>query len=184
MKKYNNKGITYVELIIVISIMSIMAGFVTISMGTVYRNNVGRASDSLESAAKEARNTSLAKGTENGCLNLLYENGKLFAYVGQEVKSANELKSNNYNVVAQGLDSNGGLHVKYYDADGNNYSDSPLSGTLYCIKFKQSTGECLGLQHSYIDGDYFPGNVEITFEKFDREAVVHIEKYGKIYTDK
>ncbi len=179
-----HKGITYVELIIVISIMAIMAGFVTISMGTVYRNSVSRAADSLESAAKEARNTALSKGTENGCLNLLYENGKLFAYVGKEVKSATELKSNNYSVIAQGLDSKGGIHVKYHDEDGGDYQDTPLSGTLYCIKFKQSTGECIGLQHTYIDGDFWPGDVEVTFEKFDRKSTVDIEKFGKIYTVK
>ena len=183
MNKKNNKGITYVELIIVISIMAIMAGFVTISMGTVYRNNVGRAADALESATKEARNAALSKGTENGCLNLLYEDGKLYAYVGKKMMSATELKNNNYSIIAQGLDSNGGLHVTYYDGE-DDYSDNPLSCTLYCIQFKQSTGECMGLQHSYVDGDDWPGDVEIRFEKFGRQSTVHIEKYGKIYSDK
>lgn len=80
----NNKGVTYVELVLVISIMAIMVGFVSITMSTVNRNNATKAAHRMQTALAQAKSVSMAKGTNNGQLMLWRDSsGSLMYYVGQ-----------------------------------------------------------------------------------------------------
>ncbi len=79
----NNRGFSYVEMIIVLAILAIMVAMVTITIGTNNRNNVSRASEKLESLVNKARINALTKGTSNGYLNLAIVDGSVYAYVGE-----------------------------------------------------------------------------------------------------
>jgi len=81
--KNNNKGFSYVELILVLAIMAIMVAMIGISYGLVTRNNVTKAAAKMESLFNTARITSLSKGSEAGALNLKAENGKIYYGIGK-----------------------------------------------------------------------------------------------------
>ena len=81
--KDNNKGFSYVELILVLAIMAIMIAMIGISYGLVTRNNVSKACAKMESVFNTARITSLSKGSEQGALNLKQENGIIYYGIGK-----------------------------------------------------------------------------------------------------
>ena len=86
MNKTNNKGFSYVEMIIVLAIMGIMVGFLSISISTNYRNEVSRTAEKFESRVNQARTSALTKGTANGYLNIAYVDKAYYTYVGNPYK--------------------------------------------------------------------------------------------------
>ena len=93
MRAKNNKGFSYVEMIMVLAVMAIMIGMVTISIGTVNRNTVYRTSEKLESLSNKARTNALAKGKDNGYLNICEVGGGVYVYVGEMVSDPNVVRS-------------------------------------------------------------------------------------------
>ena len=81
--KDNNKGFSYVELILVLAIMAIMVGMIGLSYSLVTRNNVTKAAAKMESVFNTARITSLSKGSEEGALNIKQENGIIYYGIGK-----------------------------------------------------------------------------------------------------
>ncbi len=81
--KNNNKGFSYVELILVLAIMSLMIAMIGLSYGLVTRNNVTKAAAKMESLFNTARITSLSKGSEAGALNFRAENGIIYYGIGK-----------------------------------------------------------------------------------------------------
>ena len=74
----NNKGFTYVELILVIGIMVLVTGLVTISIGLISR-------------VSEARMMTIAKGVEKGAAILEYQNGNYYCVLdGEQYKVASD----------------------------------------------------------------------------------------------
>ena len=126
----NNKGFSYVELILVMAIMAIMIGVVTISVGTVSRANINRGAEKLESHLERARSNSMARGTDRGTFVLKCENGGYYAYIGDPA-SADQTR--------ELLVSAGSVTVGYYV---NNGSDMVTlgSGDQLTIRYKASTG--------------------------------------------
>lgn len=87
----NNKGFSYVELILVLAVMMLIVSFATISIGLVTRNNVTKAGDKLYSKLSEARMLTIAKGVEKGKAVLKYENGNYYCVLdGQSYKVASK----------------------------------------------------------------------------------------------
>ena len=87
----NNKGFTYVELILVIGIMVLVTGLVTISIGLISRNNVTKAGDKISSKVSEARMMTIAKGVEKGAAILEYQNGNYYCVLdGEQYKVASD----------------------------------------------------------------------------------------------
>lgn len=80
----NNKGFSYVEMILVIGIVAIIASFATISIGLVSRNNVTKAADKVYSKVSEARMMTIAKGVEKGAAVLEYQNGTYYCVLDGE----------------------------------------------------------------------------------------------------
>lgn len=79
----NNKGVTYVELVLVICIMAVAVGFVSITISTVNRNNATKAAHRMQTALNQAKSMAMAKGTDNGKLMIWTDtNGALKFYVG------------------------------------------------------------------------------------------------------
>ena len=129
----NSKGFSYIEMIIVLAIMGIMVGMVTMSIGTIGRNNVLRTSEKLESLVNKARTNALTKGTANGCLNIVkLDDGKVYAYVGKSIDVIDDdttaLIKKEGEVVCSG------------DIIVNVDASSTESGSICQVFFKQSTG--------------------------------------------
>lgn len=132
----NNKGFSYVEMIVVLGIMSIMTAFIALTLGTVNRNNVRRASESIQSKMNEARVSAMSKGTQRGYLMIARYNNNIYTYVGQGIdpttgelytaeaisKRGEKLCSPKLNITVAGQEMNGDV------------------GNVVYLQFKQSTG--------------------------------------------
>lgn len=178
-----NKGFTYYELLIAITIMTLMVGFTTIGVGTAYRNSVNRSAEKIESACKEARNNALAKGNQVGYANFYRKDGKLYCHVGDEINNSTNpvnLNTQNWEVVAYNFDS---IHVSF-DTGLGAVSMPCNSGQLFTISFKQSTGEMSGLKYPYAsETTKYKSDIEISIEKGSSEANVKIGRFGVIEVD-
>ena len=83
--KDNNKGLSYVEFIIVIAIMAIAVGLVSLSMGLVSRTNINRGAEKVSSSLNQARNTAMARGTDRGTIEISFDGKLLYSSkVGKE----------------------------------------------------------------------------------------------------
>lgn len=82
MNKLKDKGLSYIEVIIVLAIASILVGLVSISVGLISRSNVHKGADNLELAFAKARSVSLAKGSSAGTLNIINKDGLYYYYIG------------------------------------------------------------------------------------------------------
>lgn len=173
--KIKNKGLSYYELLIVVTIMGLMAAFITISLGTVYRNNVNRTADNIESSVKAARNNALSKGNKYGFVNFYYKDNKLYVNVGQLITSYDGLNQD-WKQIGTSVDHVG---VRYNNGAGDSYHNC-YDGTLFNFSFKQSTGECFGFMLPYSSLDTFPSDAEIDVENGKSEATVAIGQYGNI----
>ena len=82
--KVNNKGFSYIEMILVVSITAVMVGMVTITMSVVNRNNVSKGANKLENGLAKAQVMCMAHGSVNGAMTLMCENGKYYYYFGND----------------------------------------------------------------------------------------------------
>lgn len=89
----NNKGLSYIELILVIAIMVLITGVTALSLNYMTRTNAVKAADKIMSEINRSRTLSLAKGTDKGEFHMVYVDGKIQVGVGE----AGSLK---YQVVA------------------------------------------------------------------------------------
>ncbi len=172
---FKNKGLTYYEVIIVVTIMGLMAAFFTISIGTVSRNNANRTADSVESSVKAARNNALSKGNKYGFVNFYYKDKKLFVNTG-ELISSYDSTTQDWRQIGSSIDHIG---VRYDNGAGPSYHNC-MDGTLFNFSFKQSTGECFGFMLPYSGSTTFPSDAEIDIENGKSEATVAIGQYGNI----
>lgn len=147
MNKINNKGFSYVEMIIVLAIMGIMVGFLSISISTNYRNEVARTAEKFESRVNQARTAALTKGTANGNLNIAYVDNAYYTYIGEKLSDANNVKLKGEKLC------NGNITMILV---GNIDAGSPYR----CLTFKQSTG---GVQDSY--GNIYTGYLHVMFKR-------------------
>ena len=128
----NDKGFSYVEMILVLGIMTIMLAMITISMGTIRRNNVLRTAEKMETLVNKARNTALTKGTANGVLNVAKIDNDVYAYVGTGISELNEGNINTFKVKGEKICSSDiTIIINGVSTD---------SGSVAQIGFKQSTG--------------------------------------------
>lgn len=128
----NNKGFSYIELILVLGVMMIVVSFVTISIGLVSRNSVTRAGDKVTSKISEARMMTIAKGVEKGAAVLKFENGSYYCVIDET----------SYKVASEPVS------ISIVKDNGDVLSVSAL-GTVP-IKFNRNTG---GLNSSNSDYD-------------------------------
>lgn len=176
----NKKGFTVYELIITISIIALMATFVTISLGTVYRNNVARGGEKIESAIKQARNTALTKGNKYGFANFYYTGSALYCKVGEEVKASDPIDLKNWDLVMNGVDR---VSVSFTLPDGSGSGLSWTTGSpLIVLGFKQSTGEGY-MKFPYAGETKWEGNMSLGITVKGRDRDVNVDKFGSIVVD-
>lgn len=124
-----NKGFSYVEMIVVIAVMTILASFATLSISMVNRNNVNKACDKAISFINEARSSSITNGTDSGYVIFYSSDNGLFCYVGEALTSINISDSNQHweKICSSGVD--------FY-----NGASKLDEGDSVSLQFKQSTG--------------------------------------------
>lgn len=83
----NNKGFSYIELVLVLGIIAVLLSVMALSMGLVSRTNVNKACDNLATVLSQARSTTMAKGQDNGSLCILYEDETYYYFVGDPYSS-------------------------------------------------------------------------------------------------
>jgi len=172
MRRLEYKAFTYVELLLAIAIMSLMVGFASITIGTVYRNDVNRAADKVYSSINTGRTTSLTNGSKNGWCNFTVKNGNLYCYNGPRISDANpvDFTTQNWKKICA-------KNIKLM------YGGSTLGeGDCLSLNFKQSTGEYNGYKtKSTLDTDPFvSGDLYIKLKNNSHEANLKINKFGKI----
>ena len=79
--KKNNKGLSILELLLVMAITVLLLSMVLISYNLINRADVKKSARRLESAIKTARVTSMSKGTKAGALDLVFDGGNMYAVI-------------------------------------------------------------------------------------------------------
>lgn len=161
MKKNNNKGFSYVEMIVVIGIIAIVVGLIGLSVGLINRTNVAKAGDRAMSVLNEARVASLTKGADKGVCNFVIRNGQLYAYIGEP------LANDQVNFSTQRWEKicSRAIEVGFADISGDKFTE----GDVRWVKFSQSSGAPIT-----------PGH-RLRFVNGDRMSVVVIDEFtGKI----
>ena len=175
----NNKGLSFVELLIAITIGIILVGFAALSMATVSRNSVNRVSDKIFTACNTARNNTVTKGSKNSYLNFYYKDGYLYTNHGLDITAA----GTNANLATQNWEKVGKV-------DSVSLNSVPLyDGKVCTIRFKQSTGELDGFRFPYASAGYqdwqdnsniIGTDFRITAKIGSKEKSVRINKFGSI----
>ena len=136
MKTNQNKGFSYIEMLMVLAIMAIMIGLVTISIGLINRNTVSRTLEKVETLCNKTRINALTKGSKNGYLNLAEFSDGVYAYVGEMVDD------DNINKIREKGDK---ICSKDYEIITNFVGlGSTADCQIHRIAFKQSTGGVIG----------------------------------------
>ena len=125
--KKNNKGFSYVELMIVIAIMGIVVGLVSLSFTLVDRTNVAKAGDRLISVLNQGRTNALTKGSSSGYVYFTKKNGALYAYVGPQISAIDYGTQNWERISSRAIDV-------------NLVGSSINEGDLRFVQFSQATG--------------------------------------------
>ncbi len=162
----NDKGFSYVELILVLAIMALMVAMIGLSYGLVTRNNVSKAAAKMESVFNTARITSLSKGSEAGALNLMQENGTVYYYIGKYAPDDVTVPAPEWNKLTQypvyittvrnttHSDLSDGVVVTYkYNPSSGNFKECPYEEFIFSngkkdsiLQLYKSTGKCKVIQ--------------------------------------
>ena len=169
MKSYSNKGFSYIELLLVISIMTLMVGFSAIGIGTVNRNNVNRAGDKVYTSINSGRSSALTNGSAKGWCNFTVKNGNLYCYCGPRITnvSTSAFNSTNWEKICTKA-----IKLKYG-------SHTLGEGEVLSLNFKQSTGEYIGYKNK-TSTDYTGGDLTITLTNGNKSKTLTVNKFGKI----
>lgn len=130
----NNKGLSYVEFLIVIAIMAIAVGLVTFSMGLVSRTNINRGADKVSSSLNQARNTAMARGSDRGTIEISYDGATYYCYVGSPTSP------NKADLTDELVSSPATI---YYKVQGSDDLIEVTQSNPLVIKYNQSTGAFL-----------------------------------------
>lgn len=136
----NNQGLTLVELIVVIAIISVITGMTTLGISFLTNSRVKKAYSELLSSYSEARLNTMSK-TNASDLKLTFDDGKYYVEIGNQGRS--EILSNPYSIsyfdsnnVEHNIDaSNPSLTISFYRATGG---IKPISAGVYVEKINVS----------------------------------------------
>ena len=163
LKKLNYKGISYIEVILVLTIMILMTGFASVTMAIVNRNNVTKGADRTESGFSHAKTLSLSKGMDKGAITFLSEGNKVYYYYGDNIND-------------KYLVCNSPCYVTFYindddPTDTQNLNEYDIKGsTQVRYMINQSTGALYKAQVSLNGGGSFFDVVE-DMDHFDSSKI-------------
>ncbi len=138
--KLYNKGISYIEFILVISIIFLLTGFASVTMSVVNRNNVNKAADKIATGMNYFKTLSLSKGSNKGAITFATSGGKTYYYFGDDqsgkkyvcnspctvkvtVKGASYTISGNTKVRLKINQSTGAFEKAEVSSDGVNFTE-------------------------------------------------------------
>ncbi len=136
-RRLYNKGLSYLELVLVMAVMALVVSFSTITINTVYNNNVSRSADTMYSALNKARNTAMTRGTKYGWITFINKDNVVYYRIGEKVPYYADgkyfEKYSDWKKVAPSA-----VKVRFgtYSLD---------NGEVNELSFKQSTGDCRGI---------------------------------------
>ena len=134
----NNKGFSYVEVLLVIAIMAILITMISITMGLLSSTNVNRGAEKLSSSLDRARNVAMAKGTSRGTIEITSDGDKCYCFVGSS-SSSNKLEEREQLSASP-------VVIGYFET-GNSDMITVSPTTPLVIKYDQSTGTFLALSN-------------------------------------
>ena len=157
---YKNKGMSYIELVLVMGIAGLLIMFVTFSVATVSRNNCSKGAKKLENAFATAQAMSMAKGKETGRLYIIIRDNKCSYIIGSQnfisIDECKAGKSKNENVLftkpcTLRINMNGvSYYPVVYGGSGTevySFTFEPTTGAIFC-----SANESLG-SPSYVSSN-------------------------------
>ncbi len=124
----NNKGLSYIELIVVIAVMVLLTGFSVLSISLATRTNATKAGDKMVTMLTTARTYSLAKGKENGAFHIRKIGN------GYECAVGNLADSPKFEEFATSP-----VTITYFDLAGNQ-TPIDISSGIVSFKFSQTDG--------------------------------------------
>ena len=133
--KKNNKGFSYIELVLVLGIIAVMLSVMALSIGLVSRTNVNKACDNLATLLSQARSETMAKGMDDGSLCIQFEDETYYYYIGSPYDS--EFDEKKTELVSFPVELkftiNSGADVMYSMSDGDMIVVRyyPSSGAFY-----------------------------------------------------
>lgn len=156
----DNKGFSYVELILVLAIMAIAVGLISLSIGLVGRTNVSKGADKLYSSFEQAR--AMAMGKPDTVLELSCVDGTYFCYVGSSTASAADKQAARREIVTSPVEIsyvqssvpgtmvpfNSGTIVFRYDQATGAFKKSPTIGD-YCDQIVITNGNTMATIKMY-----------------------------------
>ncbi len=160
----NNKGMSYVELLLVLAIMAILIGVVSLSVSLIARTNVNRGAEKLASTLNQARSTSMARGNLNGRLEISCTGGRYYYYVGNLTDSDKEEQKVEF-LASPGV-------VSYAPASNPGDSVQISDGQVLIISFNQSSGSIRDFSDH--EGNNYSGTMDITLSNDDDSAVIRV----------
>jgi len=144
MRRTNNKGFSYVEMLMVLAIMAILIGLVTLSVGVIGRNTVSRTLEKVETLCNKARTNALTKGTSSGYLNIAQFNDGVYAYVGEMIEDDNKDKIRKDGEKICSKEYEIGTNFSNNDDPDNTVGLWTGDGGIHRVAFVQSTGGVIG----------------------------------------
>lgn len=148
----NNKGLSYVELLIVIAIMVLLTGVSALSMGLANRTNAVKTADKLVTSLKTARTYSLAKGSVKGAFHIRKQGNNYQCAVGDLADNPEFETIGTYPVT-----------ISYMNNSGDVVPIEAATGTV-TITFAQSSGSVVSNSLG-MDGMFL-------IEKFDEDIAL------------
>ena len=155
--KYKNKGISYIEFILVLAIMILLTTLATVTMSIVNRNNVTKGADRVVTGINHAKTLSLSKGTNKGCITFAAKGSNVYYYYGDN-------SGDKYTVCNAPCTVSVTVAGAPYSISGN---------TQLRLKLNPSTGAFVGADYSADGGSNFTPVVTTTagFSGVNRIAI-------------
>lgn len=137
----NNKGLSYLELLIAVVIMTVATSLTAVSISVVNRANSSKGIEQLQSSFNEARMESLSRGSDNGSLYLKAENGKILCLIGSSTDAIST--KGEWNVLAKTP-----VEAALYNEGGEK---EILGSTPVKFSFKQESGGFKDCPYTFIE---------------------------------
>ena len=144
--KYKNKGISYIEFILVLAIMILLTTLATVTMSIVNRNNVTKGADRVVTGINHAKTLSLSKGPDKGCITFGAKGSNIYYYYGDN-------KGDKYNICNAPCTVSIQVAGTTYNISGN---------TQLRLKLSSSTGAFVKAEYSADGGASFASVVNNT----------------------
>lgn len=154
----NNKGLSYVELLVVITLLIILTSVSALSLGYMTRTNAAKAADKLQTALATSRTYCMAKGYTNGSLYIRAVGSSYEYAIGNQANLNYESLTSSPVQIAYITDdggeqlivpANGAIEIRFNPSNGSVYPDSSLNGvTITGFKIYRS-GDLYGTVQLY-----------------------------------